>query len=91
MSGDGKRSEAAVRSVVKVLRQKLATAGMHDLADAIDGTTARHYGLMLRAIFGDFPLDSHSFRPRFHTARCHNTKRADVAAQKRSSKSRSFC
>ena len=41
------RSKEAVRSVVKVLRQKLSHAGMEDLADAIDGTTSRHYGLML--------------------------------------------
>jgi len=41
------RSREAMRSVVKVLRQKLGQAGMDDLADAIDGTTARHYGLML--------------------------------------------
>ena len=41
------RSREAMRSVVKVLRQKLGQAGMEDLAGAIDGTTARHYGLML--------------------------------------------
>lgn len=41
------RSREAMRSVVKVLRQKLVRAGMKDLARAIDGTTARHYGLML--------------------------------------------
>ena len=41
------RSRDAMRSVVKVLRQKLRQAGMEDLARAIDGTTARHYGLML--------------------------------------------
>lgn len=41
------RSRDAMRSVVKVLRQKLSQAGMEDLAVAIDGTTARHYGLML--------------------------------------------
>ena len=41
------RSREAMRSVVKVLRQKLGQAGMQDLARAIDGTTARHYGLML--------------------------------------------
>lgn len=41
------RSREAIRSVVKVLRQKLSQAGMEDLAEAIDGTTARHYGLIL--------------------------------------------
>ncbi|MBN1909327.1 MAG: helix-turn-helix domain-containing protein [Pirellulales bacterium] len=41
------RSREAMRSVVKVLRQKLSRAGMVDLAKAIDGTTARHYGLIL--------------------------------------------
>jgi DNA-binding response OmpR family regulator len=41
------RSREAMRSVVKVLRQKLCQAGMKDLAKAIDGKTARHYGLML--------------------------------------------
>ena len=43
------RSREAMRSVVKVLRQKLVRAGMKDLARAIDGTTARHYGLMLNS------------------------------------------
>ena len=42
-----RRSRESMRSVVKVLRQKLCQAGMEDLADAIDGTTSRHYGLML--------------------------------------------
>ena len=37
----------AVRSAVKVLRRKLRDAGMEDLAEAIDGSTARHYGLRL--------------------------------------------
>ena len=41
------RSREAMRSVVKVLRQKLGQAGMKDLAGAIDGTTVGHYGLML--------------------------------------------
>ena len=40
------RSRDAMRSVVKVLRQKLGQAGMQGLARAIDGRTARHYGLM---------------------------------------------
>jgi hypothetical protein len=42
-----RRSRESIRSVVRVLRQKLCHAGMKDLAEAIDGTTARHYGLML--------------------------------------------
>lgn len=37
----------AVRSAVKVLRRKLRDAGMEDMADAIDGSTARHYRLRL--------------------------------------------
>jgi DNA-binding response OmpR family regulator len=41
-------SRDAVRSAVKVLRQKLNAAGMGDLAEAIDGSTAHHYGLMLK-------------------------------------------
>jgi DNA-binding response OmpR family regulator len=41
------RSREAMRSVVKVLRQKLGQAGMENLAVAIDGMTPRHYGLML--------------------------------------------
>jgi DNA-binding response OmpR family regulator len=44
---DCKRSREAVRSVVKVLRQKLRAAGMDDLAEAIDGSTAHHYGLTI--------------------------------------------
>ncbi len=44
---ESKRSREAVRSVVKVLRQKLRAAGMDDLAQAIDGNAAHHYGLML--------------------------------------------
>jgi hypothetical protein len=43
-----RRSREAMRSVVKVLRRKLCQAGMEDLAEAIDGTTAHHYGLMLK-------------------------------------------
>ena len=43
----GPRTFSAIRSVVKVLRKKLALAGMDDLADAIDGSVSRHYGLML--------------------------------------------
>jgi len=44
---EGPRSFSAIRSVVKVLRKKLVEAGMEDLANAIDGTVCRHYGLML--------------------------------------------
>jgi DNA-binding response OmpR family regulator len=50
-----KRSKEAVRSVVKVLRQKLRAAGMEDLAEAIDGTTAQHYGLMIDGHFRRLP------------------------------------
>ena len=42
-----KRSFSAIRSVVMTLRRKLAEAGMADLADTIDGSVYRHYGLML--------------------------------------------
>jgi hypothetical protein len=41
-------SRDAVRSAAKVLRKKLSAAGMGDLAEAIDGSTAHHYGLMLQ-------------------------------------------
>lgn len=40
-------SPEAVRSAVKVLRRKLRAAGMGDLAKAIDGSNAHHYGLRL--------------------------------------------
>lgn len=43
----GRRSIGAVRSVIKVLRQKLCAAGMSDLAQAIDGSVAGHYALKL--------------------------------------------
>ncbi len=43
----GIRSDAAVRGVVKRLREKLREAGMAELADAIDGTVRRHYALKL--------------------------------------------
>jgi Transcriptional regulatory protein, C terminal len=43
----GTRTNDAVRSVVKTLRQKLRRAGMPDLAAAIDGRSAGHYRLML--------------------------------------------
>jgi DNA-binding response OmpR family regulator len=41
-------SRESLRSAVKVLRRKLVSAKMRELADAIDGSTAHHYGLMLR-------------------------------------------
>ena len=44
---EGTRTFSAIRSVVKVLRRKLVAAGMDDLANAIDGSVSRHYGLML--------------------------------------------
>jgi DNA-binding response OmpR family regulator len=40
-------SPEVVRAAVKILRRKLTSAGMDDLAAAIDGSTAHHYGLML--------------------------------------------
>jgi DNA-binding response OmpR family regulator len=42
------RSDASVRSVVKVLRRRLREAGMGELADAIDGTAPGRYALNLR-------------------------------------------
>jgi DNA-binding response OmpR family regulator len=42
-----KRSDSAVRSVVKILRDKLRKAGMNDLSLAIDGRVAGHYALRL--------------------------------------------
>jgi DNA-binding response OmpR family regulator len=44
---EGTRSFSAIRSVVKTLRGRLVKAGMADLADAIDGSVYRHYGLKL--------------------------------------------
>jgi DNA-binding response OmpR family regulator len=44
---DGVRSKEAIRSVVKVLRQKLREAGMDELAAAVDGSSREHYGLKL--------------------------------------------
>ena len=41
------RSNEAVRSVVKVLKKKLADAGMDGLAAAINGTNPGYYGLTL--------------------------------------------
>lgn len=49
---DGVRSESTVRSVVKVLRAKLRESRLHELADAIDGSVARHYGLILDGVTG---------------------------------------
>jgi DNA-binding response OmpR family regulator len=43
----GIRSESAVRSVVKTLRNKLRQSGMSDLAAAIDGSVFGHYALKL--------------------------------------------
>jgi DNA-binding response OmpR family regulator len=45
---DGRRSDAAVRSVVKRLRQQLRRGGMGDLADAIDGSHAGRYAFRLK-------------------------------------------
>lgn len=43
---DGIRSPSTIRSAVKMLRRQLRKAGMKEVADAIDGRTAGHYGLM---------------------------------------------
>jgi DNA-binding response OmpR family regulator len=43
----GVRSDAAVRSVAKTLRQKLRQAGLGEVADALDGAVAGHYALRL--------------------------------------------
>jgi hypothetical protein len=44
----GLRSREAIRSVVKVLKQKLVQAGMDDLAASIKGNQPRHYGLIFK-------------------------------------------
>lgn len=44
----GQRSAEAVRSVVLVLRQKLNSAGMQDVASSIDGSSPGHYRLILK-------------------------------------------
>ena len=43
----GPRSREAIRSVVKVLKQKLVQAGMDDLAASISGNEPHHYGFIL--------------------------------------------
>jgi hypothetical protein len=43
---DEQSSREVLRAAVKLLRRKLTSAGMEDLAKAIDGSTAHHYGLM---------------------------------------------
>ena len=40
-------TKEAMRSVIKTLKQKLRTAGMEDLAMAIDGSRRECYGLMV--------------------------------------------
>jgi hypothetical protein len=45
---EGVRSDEAVRSVAKTLRNRLRRAGLPDLAEAIDGTVPGHYALKLR-------------------------------------------
>jgi DNA-binding response OmpR family regulator len=42
-----KRSDAAVRSTAKVLRNKLRLAGLTNLAEAIDGSEPGHFALKL--------------------------------------------
>lgn len=43
----GPRSKSAVRSAVTNLRSQLNSAGMGDLAEAIDGSNSGRYGLIL--------------------------------------------
>jgi DNA-binding response OmpR family regulator len=43
-----RREDCTVRSTVKMLRKRLRAAGMKELADAIDGSVRRHYGLKLK-------------------------------------------
>jgi len=44
---DGRRSEAAIRSAVKRLRQALRRQGLGELADAIDGSMSGRYRLKI--------------------------------------------
>lgn len=44
---DGQREGATIRGVAKRLRDRLAAAGMADLAEAIDGSVSGYYGLIL--------------------------------------------
>jgi DNA-binding response OmpR family regulator len=44
---DGRRSDAAVRSVVKRLRVRLKREGMSELANAIDGSHSGRYALRI--------------------------------------------
>ncbi|MBX3412379.1 MAG: winged helix-turn-helix domain-containing protein [Pirellulales bacterium] len=44
---DGVRSPATIRSAVKLLRRQLQQAGMGRVADAVVGTVAGHYALMV--------------------------------------------
>ena len=46
----GPRSKSAIRSAINDLRSRLASAGMGDLANAIDGTNVGRYGLILRGL-----------------------------------------
>ena len=44
---DGRRSDAAIRSVVKRLRRHLNREGMSELANAIDGSRSGRYALLI--------------------------------------------
>ena len=44
---DGTRDAASIRGVAKRLRDRLRHHGLFDLAKAIDGSVAGHYGLIL--------------------------------------------
>lgn len=44
------RSPSAIRSAVSILRARLVSAGMEDLASAIDGSNTGRYGLMLEGL-----------------------------------------
>jgi DNA-binding response OmpR family regulator len=48
---DRHSSRESVRSTVRVLRKKLTEANMQELANAIDGSTSHHYGLMIAKKF----------------------------------------
>lgn len=44
---EGQREGSTIRGVAKRLRDRLTSAGMHDLAAAIDGSVAGYFGLNL--------------------------------------------
>lgn len=46
----GIRAPSTIRSAVKLLRKQLREAGMKDVANAIDGHVAGHYGLIVNRL-----------------------------------------